>query len=114
MPRSSNFIVLLAAGFTRNWGGYLAADIPGKLMSSMFFDDELRRLLEKHRTAGGFEAALDEVQQDFRRSGSAADADRLDRFEKAIRGTFLTMNERLHDERFEWQQDKHRTLTAFL
>lgn len=114
MSKPTNYILLLAAGFTRNWGGYLAADIPGKLMGSMFFDDELRRVLEKHRSNGGFEAALDEVQQDYRRSGSNADLDRLTRFEKAITGTFLTMNERLHDERFNWQQDKHRTLTAFL
>jgi hypothetical protein len=53
-------ILLLGAGFSRNWGGWLADEVSDYLMSHPRIDDGLRELLQRYKGKGGFEAAVDE------------------------------------------------------
>lgn len=57
--------VLLGAGFSHNWGGWLASEAFEFLLgdSAVVDSPRLRTLLWKHRRRGGFESALDELQR---------------------------------------------------
>lgn len=79
---SPNRVLLLGAGFSHNWGGWLASDFAGNLLDQPEVDDYIRGLLL--RTGGGFEAVLDQLQ--------LAQDPRLVRFEQAIRRTYADMN----------------------
>lgn len=59
-----NHIVLLGAGFTRNWGGWLANEVFEFLIGTpeLLADAGLRQMLWRHRL-GGFEDALSELQR---------------------------------------------------
>lgn len=58
-------ILLLGAGFSRNWGGLLASEVFEHLLAipEIHSDLYLRQLLWKTSTRGGFEDALDEAQR---------------------------------------------------
>lgn len=103
-----NHVLLTGAGFTRNWGGLLAAEIAGTLMGSPFMNDNLRGLLEEHRKNGGFEGALAALQS----TGGASDD--LVLMENAVRGVFEEMNESLRDTRFEFSNEIATQVTTFL
>ncbi|SRR6266852_3169678 len=55
-------ILLLGAGFSRNWGGWLADEAFEYLLGCPEIDRGLRELLWRYKGQGGFEAALDELQ----------------------------------------------------
>lgn len=57
--------LLLGAGFSRNWGGWLASEAFEYLLGdpAVVANGRLRTLLWKHRTSSGFEGALDELQR---------------------------------------------------
>lgn len=57
--------LLLGAGFSHNWGGWLASEAFEYLIghSAIIASTELRTLLWKHHDKGGFEGALDELQR---------------------------------------------------
>lgn len=61
-------ILLLGAGFSRNWGGWLATEVFEYLLGSPLINETpgLRELLWRYKERGGFEAALEEVQTEFR------------------------------------------------
>jgi len=56
--------LLLGAGFSRNWGGWVASEAFEYLLGSpeILADPQLRDLLWRHQLGGGFEDALAEVQ----------------------------------------------------
>ena len=56
--------LLLGAGFSRNWGGWLAIEAFEHLLGcpEVVHDNGLRQLLWKHQNQGGFEAAIAELQ----------------------------------------------------
>jgi hypothetical protein len=88
----TNHLLLLGAGYSHNWGGWLANRFFDILMSepAVQGDAGLRDLLWKHRNAGGFEAALEELQL-----GVLDQTDlqpRLDGLETALRAVFARMN----------------------
>ena len=58
-------ILLLGAGFSRNWGGLLANEVFDYLIGqqNVAQDGYLRSLLWNHRTTGGFENALAEASR---------------------------------------------------
>ena len=58
-----NFVLLLGAGFTRNWGGWLALEAFEYLLGCPEVDDDLQKLLWDYKDRGGFEAALAELQK---------------------------------------------------
>lgn len=57
-------LVLLGAGFSRNWGGWVASEAFEYLLGcpEIIADQQLRQLLWTHQLSGGFESALAELQ----------------------------------------------------
>jgi SIR2-like domain len=83
--------LLIGAGFSRNWGGLLASEAFEYLLGDPAVaapDSDLRTLLWKRQSEGGFEAALDDLQRDF----SPAARGRLLQLEAAVRRMFDLMN----------------------
>ena len=85
-----NHILLLGAGFSNNWGGWLASEVMADVLGRVSDDDGLSGLV--HNVAS-FEDALTQVQADFQRQPSATTKARLDRLQGAILGTFGAMNQ---------------------
>ncbi|MCX6227568.1 MAG: hypothetical protein NTV75_00035 [Bacteroidia bacterium] len=58
------YILLIGAGFSRNWGGWLASEAFEYLLghSDIIANNDLNELLWKHQLRGGFEEALAELQ----------------------------------------------------
>ena len=54
-------ILLTGAGFSKNWGGWLAKDAFEYLLGCPI-DASIRSLLLRYRQNGGFEKALDDLQ----------------------------------------------------
>lgn len=65
-----NHLLLLGAGFSRNWGGWLANEVFEYLLGceQIQQDDYLKTLLWKSRNTGGFEKALSEVQANHKKA----------------------------------------------
>lgn len=82
MQVRTHYILLLGAGFSRNWGGLLASEVIDSLIGSQEIrgDEYLRRVLWDNQKNGGFENALAEVQTSFTR-GPARHADPLRRLQ---------------------------------
>ncbi len=90
-----NRILLLGAGFSRNWGGLLASEMFDNLLQQpeISGDQQLRDVLWRHKDGGGFENALAQVQQDYRNNPAVPDYKRrLDAFQTAIDRIFADMD----------------------
>jgi hypothetical protein len=62
-------ILLTGAGFSYNWGGYLAKEAFDYLLGVTEPDDDLRRLLWAHQVKGwGFEITLAVSERNTRRT----------------------------------------------
>jgi hypothetical protein len=83
-------VLLLGAGFTRNWGGWLASELVGDLLGRVAGDPELHLMLQASR--GDFEGVLGVVQQEHSRDPSARNKDRVERLQSAILASFQEMN----------------------
>ncbi len=109
-------ILLLGAGFSRNWGGLLATEIFELLISqeTIAHDGYLRELLWNHKANGGFENALAEVQVRYS-SDPVRYGPSLDKFQTAVSNVFGRMNAALFNiPGIEFQQDIDRLLRTFL
>lgn len=84
--------LLLGAGFSRNWGGWLASEAFEFLLGhyDVASNEGLRRRLWKWQSSGGFEAALGELQREAATSSDPAD---LRALESAILAMFEAMND---------------------
>ena len=89
-------IALLGAGFTRNWGGWLASELVGELCGRVDDDVELLQRLKETRN---FEKVLGEIRQEANQSPKQQD--RFDRLQQAVRETFDEMNQMLAHRTFE-------------
>jgi hypothetical protein len=83
--------LLLGAGFSRNWGGWLANETLEYLLGSPLIDGDIRSLLWEHRRQGGFEGALGVLQDEFFRSRNPASERRLTALENALIAMFNDM-----------------------
>lgn len=94
---ATNKVLLLGAGFSKNWGGWVAGEVYSDLLVRPQLRDnpELKALLQHHqRDEQGFESALMALQEQHRQSGSAEDKERLDLFIAAVLSMFADMNKR--------------------
>jgi len=91
-------LLLLGAGFSHNWGGWLASEAFEYLLGCQQIDTNLRDLLWQHRKRGGFEAALEELQE------SEPAGERLSRLQDAIRTMFEDMDQGFQNQSFEFQR----------
>jgi len=107
--------MLMGAGFSRNWGGWLADEAFDYLLGA----DEIRRspalraLIWRHREKGGFESALGELRREH--TLGRADANDLLGLQAAISGMFNQMNAGYLDRpTWEWGQDVARSVSGFM
>ncbi len=117
---------LFGAGFSRNWGGWLASEVFEYLLGcpKVKEDEELVKLLWEHKNQGGFESALAHIQtetlrlQDEGRDGEPEHVrmmEQLDCFSEALLQMFLDMDQAFASVLdFEFQQDINRTVRTFL
>jgi SIR2-like domain len=90
-------LLLTGAGFSRNWGGWLADEAFEYLLGCADLLPHHRTLLWKHRGKGGFESVLQELRDDFMRSPGAHTERPLQEFDKMLLGMFTTMNQGFDD-----------------
>lgn len=81
-------ILLTGAGFTRNWGGWLAKEIAGDLLGRVAGDPALRNLLQHSES---FESVLESLQAESER-GDAMARGRYAALQKAVCASFRAMN----------------------
>jgi SIR2-like domain len=84
--------LLTGAGFSRNWGGWLADEAFEYLLGCAELLPHHRNLLWKHRGKGGFESVLQELRDDYIKSPGAHSARPLEEFDKLLMGMFYSMN----------------------
>jgi hypothetical protein len=84
--------LLTGAGFSRNWGGWLADEAFEYLLGCDLTPHQ-RNLLWKHRRAGtGFEGVLQELRDAYTPRRDAASARELQTFDALLIGMFNAMN----------------------
>ncbi len=88
-----NSVLLLGAGFSRNWGGWLASEAFEYLLGcpEISRNPHLQNLLWRNQTLGGFENALAVVQADFIRD-PAVNTGHLQDLQHAVTRMFDDMN----------------------
>lgn len=110
-------LLLLGAGFSRNWGGWLATEAFEYLLGhpKIISNPSLRDLLWKHQQdGGGFEEALAEVQRDHRRDPKKHQTT-LNSIQGAIKCMFDDMNKAfLKLPSWEFQNGIDGTVNSFL
>ncbi len=107
--------LLLGAGFSRNWGGWLATEAFEYLLGcpEITSNSQLQALLWKHQSNGGFENALAEIQSNFIREPTS-NKNNLDGLQAAIKHMFNDMNRGFEHVQFEFSQFLHQSVGKFL
>ncbi len=106
-------ILLLGAGFSRNWGGWLASEVRSDLAMRIegqdrFLDDLVDRMPD-------FELSLAQIQYDcIVNPTSAVAVNRLRLFQSAIASTFAEMNNTLAKRNFEFCNDAIYSISSYL
>lgn len=109
-------LLLLGAGFSRNWGGQLASEVFDYLIGlpEISRDEYLRGLLWANRNSGGFENALADVQLSFI-GDPARYADPMRRLQSAVSSMLEGMNQAFFARpTMEFQQHQEMMLRTFL
>jgi hypothetical protein len=104
-------ILLLGAGFSRNWGGWLAPEMFEYLLGCSELAPPLRDLLWDHRHTGGYEGALAQLLGDDFRHGNGS---RRTQFEMALALMFADMDKKFEAIEFEFQASPAYMVRAFL
>ena len=109
-------IALLGAGFSRNWGGWLADEAFGHLIGSpeAQADAAIRTALLRRKDIGGFEAALSDIQAAYLHNKGASEKTSLDRFQTAINSMFSDMDSGFAAQHLEFQNDIAYMVRTFL
>jgi hypothetical protein len=100
-------ILLLGAGFSRNWGAPLANEITGSLLGELHNDAVLAQRLR----SGPFEDAFAGFQ---RPRGDDENSRRLRRLQDAVTALFSRMNAALAGTTFEFENDLAYSIKKFL
>ena len=103
--------LLTGAGFSHNWGGWLANETLEYLLGCRELDSETRKLLlAARRAGGGFEDALAVLQAET----SAVGKIRLTAFMKALEKMFHEMESAFLHKPLEPQNQLHLMVRTFL
>jgi hypothetical protein len=108
------YIALLGAGFSRNWGGWLANEVFEYLLGCPQITPFIRNLLFKHRRDGGYEGALGELQSEFYRSHDTLSRQNLKVLEDAILQMFESMDRGFETIEFESEGTEGHQISRFL
>ncbi len=109
-----NYVLLLGAGFSRNWGGWLASEAFEYLLGCPHLDAGLKELLWRHKRAGGFEAGLAELQEIHFRSNRTTPEPSLTKLQNAILQMFKDMDKAFSQVQFEFQNYMEYLVRSFL
>jgi len=109
-------LLLLGAGFTRNWDGWLAGELADDLISRLA---ENRDLCKRLTDNPNFEEVLGDLQREWHHHQQPAHHERLNLMERAVRASFNDMNAMLADRPgLEFQGNGpnfvQRSITSFL
>jgi SIR2-like protein len=85
-----NHVLLIGAGFSRNWNGWLANEIIDDLLGRLTDHQDLSDLLRK---TDNFEEALSQIQIEFKSHPNSETVSRLNHFQTAILDSFGAMNQ---------------------
>jgi len=109
-------VLLLGAGFSRNWGGWLASEAFEYLLGNPELDrGGLRDILWRNKRNGGFEAALAELQTEAEQRGQSSAREHLIILESAILEMFADMDKGFASlVTFEWQNQRGYLVRDFL
>ena len=83
-----NFVLLTGAGFSKNWGGFVAREVTNALMSQLQNNPYLLQALNR----GNFEDVLSQVQSEYLATRTAETQDRLNAMQGALADVFGRMN----------------------
>jgi hypothetical protein len=109
------YVLLTGAGFSRNWGGWLANEAFEYLIGSPDIDEHLRHLLWAHKSrGGGFEDAVAELQREYNLRKDERTKKPLDELQAAIVGMFNEMNRAFNGIQFEPQDQIEYLIRTFL
>ncbi len=109
-------MLLLGAGFSRNWGGWLAAEAFEYLLGcpEVIRDPSLAQLLWRYQPQGGFESALAELQSAYSRDPRSNEP-ALMGLQAAIKRMFADMNGAFMESAgWEFQNHIERMVGTFL
>ena len=106
--------LLLGAGFSRNWGGWLAAEVFDYLLGSPEIDEGLRDQLWQKKRMGGFEAVLAGLQVDHLKSRRQKPDERLAKFQVALSDMFSQLNAAYEQTPFEFGSSRGYRVGEFL
>lgn len=109
-------IALLGAGFSRNWGGFLAQEAYDYLIGckEVRADSTLQNLLHRHSATGGFEATLAQVQGAYLQTRGKSEKETLDRMQSAVGTMFDDMDAGFAARTFEPQNEIKFMVRSFL
>jgi hypothetical protein len=103
--------LLTGAGFSRNWGGWLAREVNSAIAMRIRSDSHLSALLQR---LPNFEEALAELQTENATTSRPEAADRLQKVEDAIVAVFEEMNRNLVPRDFNFCNDRKYGFVDFL
>lgn len=109
-------VALLGAGFSRNWGGWLANEAFEYLLGcpEIVKNSDVRQILWAFKDKGGFEAALGDIQLRCLRNPQRCQA-QLDAMMAGIGSFFRDMNAALLSiQEFEFEKNANRLVRATL
>jgi hypothetical protein len=107
--------LLTGAGFSYNWGGWLASEAFEYLLGAPEIDEELRALLWRTKEAnGGFEDALAILQKDYADHPGPDTKRRLDNLIAAIVGMLNMMSNSMEQRPFEPHNNIQGSISEFL
>ena len=108
-------ILLTGAGFSRNWGGWLASEAFEDVLRRSEVGEDLRKLLWTDLANGrGFEDTLGDLQRRHRQERDEAAGVMVREFMAALVVMFNEMNASLSRADFEWQNDLSMKVSSFL
>ena len=108
-------VLLTGAGFSRNWGGWLANEAFEYLLGCKELDDQIRERLWKSKLNGaGFEDAISELQAESARDKNPNTERQLNAITTAIVGMFNAMDQAFARTRFEPQPHVPYMVRTFL
>jgi hypothetical protein len=87
------YVLLFGAGFSRNWGGWLASEVNGHLPTSAKIrgSAHVSEVLRRTANTGGFEAALAELQEVYAKTATPESLNHLQCLQEAILAMFADM-----------------------
>ena len=107
--------LLTGAGFSYNWGGWLAKEAFEYLLGCPEIDDDLRyRLWQSKKRDAGFEDALANLQQEYNHSKTPTISRQLATLTSALAGMFNAMGQAFMRTQFESNTDSRYSVKSFL